>query len=142
MEKVAGVQFYPQISASVATNSGSPSSPGALERSPQIRGHHSSVNKAMEAHRQLVEQRQTRHGRRDMTPMNGPANSEIIIAQQISDDTTTGGEADLNAFENTLIESPSSQAKMASIQSFQSTEPDRPTLGEPVPKGSYLDIEA
>ena len=58
------------------------------------------------------------------------------------DGASTGNDSEYSAYENTLIESPSTQAKMASIQTFQSTEPERPVLGEPVPKGSYLDIEA
>lgn len=141
MEKVAGTQYYSPVSTvgpanPVASNS-------AMERSPMIRGHHSSINKAVEAHRQMVEQRQSRNGRRDLSMMGNTSSSDVVLAQQISGDgDAMSNDSDYNSYENTLIESPSTQAKMASIQSFQSTEPERPVLGEPVPKGSYLDIEA
>lgn len=141
MEKVAGIQYYSTVNAGPINNVAANS---AMERSPMIRGHHSSISKAVEAHREMVEQRQSRHGgRRDMTMMSNAANTDVFTAQQLaSDGTSTVDDSEYNAYENTLIESPSTQAKMASIQSFQTTEPERPVLGEPVPKGSYLDIEA
>jgi hypothetical protein len=139
MEKVAGTQYYSAVSTVGPTNPVASNS--AMERSPMIRGHHSSISKAVDAHRQMVEQRSSRNGRRDLSMMANT--SDVVLAQQISGDgSSTSSDSDFNSYENTLIESPSTQAKMASIQSFQSTEPERPLLGEPVPKGSYLDIEA
>ncbi|MBY0384127.1 hypothetical protein K2X05_03125 [bacterium] len=142
MEKVAGLQYYSTVSTplSATTAASAPS----IERSAMIRGHHSSISKAVDAHRQMVEQRQSRNvGRRDLSMNANQPNSELFLAQQIAEDgTSTNNNSNYDEFENTLIESPSTQAKMASIQSFQSTEPDRPVIGEPVPKGSYLDVEA
>lgn len=142
MEKVAGLQFY--SSASIPSQQVTSASAPSIERSPMVRGHHSSISKAVDAHRQMVEQRQSRNvGRRDLSMNSTQPNAELFLAQQIAEDgATTSNDSSYDAFENTLIESPSTQAKMASIQSFQSTEPDRPVIGEPVPKGSYLDIEA
>lgn len=141
MEKVAGLQYYSTVSTPLQATTASSS---AIERSPMIRGHHSSISKAVDAHRQMVEQRQTRNvGRRDPSMNSNQPNAELFLAQQIAEDSSSAGQdSSYDAFENTLIESPSTQAKMASIQSFQSSEPDRPVIGEPVPKGSYLDIEA
>jgi hypothetical protein len=140
MEKVAGVQFYSQMNATSPLNASS--SPGVSERGAMNRGHHSSINKAVEAHRLMVEQRQNRHGGRRDFGMTNQATDELLLAEQMTADSPgVGGDSVFSSYENTLIESPSTQAKMASIQSFQTTEPDRPTLGEPVPKGSYLDIE-
>ena len=116
----------------------------ALERSPMIRGHHSSISKAVDAHRQMVEQRQTRNtNRRESSAISEFSNPDVVIAQQVSADSgVSEGDDNYSMYENTLIELPSTQAKMASIQSFQTSEPERPVIGEPVPKGSYLDIEA
>lgn len=141
MEKVAGLQYYSTVSTPLQATTASSS---AIERSPMIRGHHSSISKAVDAHRQMVEQRQTRNvGRRDPSMNSNQPNAELFLAQQIAEDGSSAGQdSSYDAFENTLIESPSTQAKMASIQSFQSSEPDRPVIGEPVPKGSYLDVEA
>ena len=140
MEKVAGLQYYSTVNSPLPVTAASTPS---IERSPMIRGHHSSISKAVDAHRQMVEQRQSRNvGRRDLLMNSNQSNAELFLAQQIADDgSSTNNDANSNAFENTLIESPSTQAKMASIQSFQSSEPDRPVIGEPVPKGSYLDVE-
>ena len=70
------------------------------------------------------------------------ANEDLAWSQQATAaDGSTASADDIQTYENTLIEGPSTQAKMASIQSFQTTEPDRPLIGEPVPKGSYLDVE-
>jgi hypothetical protein len=111
-----------------------------------IRGHHSSINKAVGAHRQMVEERQSRNAtRREAAGITQFGNTnDTVIAQQVSGDglaSDTADSEDYSMFENALIELPSTQAKMASIQSFQSSEPDRPVIGEPVPKGSYLDVE-
>ncbi len=144
MEKVTGVSYYNSIGSSSVANGGV-ASQGPLERSPMIRGHHSSINKAVEAHRQMVDQRQSRQSeRREMALLaqqqkNNPDTSWISQASEDAVSADTG--TDYQMYENTLIESPSTQAKMASIQSFQTTEPDRPLMGEPVPKGSYLDVE-
>lgn len=139
MEKVASSQYY----MGTAVPSASTLSANALEKSSMIRGHHSSINKAVEAHRQLVEQRQSRQGRRDVEMMD-TSSPDLALSQQIgssSDTSSANSNSGYNAYENTLIESPATQAKMSSIQSFQTTEPDRPVMGEPVPKGSYLDVE-
>ena len=142
MEKVAGVPYYNALGSSVS--GASAASPGALERSPMIRGHHSSINKAVEAHRQMVEQRQSRNNeRREMAQLaQQNNNAELAWTSQMAEDAVSADTGtDYQLYENTLIESPATQAKMASIQSFQTSEPDRPLLGEPVPKGSYLDVE-
>lgn len=141
MEKVAGLQHYSTLSSPLPVTAASAPS---VERSPIIRGHHSSISKAVDAHRQMVEQRQSRNiGRREFSMNSNQPNAELFLAQQLAEDgSSANGDSGYESFENTLIESPSTQAKMASIQSFQSSEPDRPVIGEPVPKGSYLDIEA
>lgn len=54
MEKVAGLQYYSTVSTPLQATTASSS---AIERSPMIRGHHSSISKAVDAHRQMVEQR-------------------------------------------------------------------------------------
>jgi hypothetical protein len=139
MDKVAG---FHNINAPVASTL-TPFST-SMERNPMIRGHHSSVGKAVEAHRQMVGERQSRNlvRREGMQAASEFSNTDLVVAQQVSDSSGTSDDSEYPAYENTLIELPSTQAKMASIQSFQSSEPDRPVLGEPVPKGSYLDIEA
>jgi hypothetical protein len=136
MDKVAGFQY---INAPVPSSL-TPFS--ATERSPMIRGHHSSISKAVDAHRQMVEQRSTRNANRREAPASTDfSNADMVIAQQVSGDNVTEEGGDFSMYENTLIELPATQAKMASIQSFQTSEPDRPVIGEPVPKGSYLDVE-
>ena len=140
MDKVAGLQYINSPVPATTTPFSS------LERNPMIRGHHSSISKAVGAHRQMVEERQSRNAtRREAAGITQFGNTnDTVIAQQVSGDgvaSETADTEDYSMYENSLIELPSTQAKMASIQSFQSSEPDRPVIGEPVPKGSYLDVE-
>ncbi len=137
MDKVAGLQYNVPVPSTMSPFS-------AQERGPMIRGHHSSISKAVDAHREMVEQRSTRNAnRRDSTGFSQLNNDDLVVAQQVSGDGMAPSEGEeYSSYENSLIELPSTQAKMASIQSFQSSEPDRPVVGEPVPKGSYLDVEA
>ena len=139
MEKVAATSFYPTVSA--GQSSFSPQNINDKSLSP--RGHHSSINKAVEAHRSMVEERQNRYGRKEILPAEDSSTSasDVYIAQAGSGSADTSN-TNYNMYQSTLIESPSTQAKMASVQSFQSQEPDRPVIGEPIPKGSYLDVEA
>lgn len=140
MDKVAGNYNIP---LSVYQSSAHSGALPVNERSSFVRGHHSSINKAVEAHRMMVEERHMRKGRRDFEPMSASSAqqpTDLVVAQQVTDESGAVESAD--AYENTLIEPATSQSRPSMIQSFQSQEPDRPMLGEPVPKGSYLDVEA
>lgn len=134
MDKVTSAYFV--VPASFSPQSSMP---------PNVRGHHSSINKAVNAHRQMVEERQSRQAFRKMeasqpslsfhngdVQMNGTSNNEDTLA---IDDSG-------QSYERDMIDVTASPAKMAIVQAFQSSEPSRPVLGEPVPKGSYLDVEA
>lgn len=146
MEKVAG-SYYAVVALPVSTASGnssySSSSMGSIERSPSVRGHHSGINKAIEAHRMMVEERQTRKTRRDreFEPMEAQQPTDLVVAQQVTQGSQ-GADAEADSYESSLIEPAMSQAKTAAVQAFQAQEPDRPFIGEPVPKGSYIDVEA
>jgi hypothetical protein len=141
MEKVAGNYYSvaPLSTASVSPTSGSLAS---LERSPGIRGHHSGVHKAVEAHRQMVEERQNRKLRRErsLDPFDAQQPNELVIADQVTQESAGVG-SDSRSFESGLIEPIESEAKTAAVQAFQAQEPDRPFIGEPVPKGSYIDVQ-
>lgn len=145
MEKVAGSYYSTAMIPSSVNTGGSGSSLGSIERSSAVRGHHSGVTKAVEAHRMMVEERQSRKTR-GFGPSATADNYEtqqpndFVVAQQVTQ-SSSEAEANSDMYENTLIEPVASQAKMASVQAFQSQEPDRPFMGEPVPKGSYLDVE-
>lgn len=145
MDKVTSYNYHPAM-ASMATTSTSQSTANTHQaalpdRSPEVRGHHSGINKAVEAHRMMVEERQMRKQRREVdTNATAQPNAELYVAQQVQQNGA-GSDVDYGVYDNQLIEPASSQAKMASVQSFQSIEPDRPIMGEPIPKGSYLDVE-
>lgn len=143
MEKVAAstAAYYPSVSA--GQSSFSPQNTNDKSLSP--RGHHSSINKAVEAHRSMVEERQSRYGRKELSldeDSSVSASASDAYVAQAGSGNADAGSTNYNLYQSTLIESPSTQAKMASVQSFQSMEPDRPIMGEPIPKGSYLDVEA
>ena len=151
MEKVSGSSYYvvAAIPSSVTGSgapgaaSGSPASLASLERGAGMRGMHSGVQKAVEAHRMMVEERQNRKVVRDrgVDMFEAQQPNDLVVAQKVqqgSDNVV----ADIDVFENTLIEPAASEAKSAAVQAFQSQEPDHPFIGEPVPKGSYIDREA
>lgn len=109
---------------------------------PSIRGHHSSISKAVNAHRQMVEERSSRHAVRQLDN-SAPAVSFSDQGVQMSPSQNNNvQEAEAEYYERDVIDTTSGPSKQAIVQSFQSTEPDRPSLGEPIPKGSYLDVEA
>ncbi len=143
MEKVAG-NYYSVAPLSTATASTPSVSYANSERAPSsVRGHHSGVHKAVEAHRQMVEERTTRKVRREREyeQFDAQQPSDLVIAEQVTQGTGGIG-GDSNSYESSLIEPVQSEAKTASVQAFQAQEPNRPFIGEPVPKGSYLDVEA
>ena len=151
MEKVAGNYYavVPVASSSVQSSlpSNGPHGPSlaALERSPEVRGHHSGVHKAVELHRQMVEERQNRRLRRERgfeTPADTSPNQELSVSKKQIAQDATGLVPEAHDFENTLIEPIESEAKSAVVQAFQAAEPNRPFIGEPVPKGSYIDLQA
>jgi hypothetical protein len=141
MEKVAG-NYYSVAPLSTANTSPSTGSLASLERSPSIRGHHSGVHKAVEAHRQMVEERQNRKVRRDrsLEAFEAQQPNELVIADQVTQESAGMG-SDSRNYEGGLIEPIESEAKTAAVQAFQAQEPDRPFIGEPVPKGSYIDVQ-
>lgn len=109
----------------------------------QVRGHHSSINKAVNAHRQMVEERTNRQAFRKMentSPALGFNGDDIQV-----NGMTNSAVENLDAgsyIEHDMIDPAAGPAKSAIVQAFQTTEQGRPSIGEPVPKGSYLDIEA
>jgi len=110
-----------------------------------VRGHHSSVNKAVNAHRQMAEERSHRQSYRKLDSVVQPLTFVEDNRQNVSsvnDVDVSNGNNDLNSFvEHEYIDPSAGPAKQAVIQSFQTTEPGRPVVGEPVPKGTYLDVE-
>jgi len=142
MEKVAGNYYALVATPSTVSHHSMGSGIAPLsERSSAIRGHHSSVGKALDAHRSMVEERQARNLRRGIDPMATQQPNDFVIANEVVEGSQAAA-AEADPYENTMIEPAMSQAKMAAVQSFTSQEPDRPIMGEPVPKGSYLDVEA
>ncbi len=143
MEKVAASYYVIAPMSSSQSNVPSSINTGGLERSSSVRGHHSGVTKAVEAHRQMVEERTTRKVRRDrdFEMYEAPQPTDLVIAQQVTQESSAAGGSSQD-YENTLIEPAESQARAATVQAFQTQEPDRPFLGEPVPKGSYIDVQA
>lgn len=109
----------------------------------QVRGHHSSINKAVNAHRQMVEERTNRQSMRKMEASQPSLgfNGNDIQVNGMPEDTVSSGDS-VPFMEHEMIDPASGPAKLAIVQAFQTTEPGRPNLGEPVPKGSYLDVEA
>lgn len=110
---------------------------------PNVRGHHSSVNKAVSAHRQLSEERTSRQSFRKLDA-TVPAMSFAETPQSPTSrsDMEALPDTDMDSFvEHEYIDPASGPAKQAIVQSFQTTEPGRPVVGEPVPKGTYLDVE-
>lgn len=109
----------------------------------QVRGHHSSISKAVDAHRQMVEERTSRQSFRKLDS-GSPSlsfNGDDIQVQNMADDSVSGN--DVNQYmEHEMIDPASGPAKLAIVQAFQTSEPGRPIPGEPMPKGSYLDVEA
>lgn len=108
-----------------------------------VRGHHSSINKAVHAHRQMVEERTSRQSHRQLDPSSAPAmtfSEDIQLNNIDSEDSLNTGDAN-NYVEREMVDPASGPAKLAIVQAFQTTEPGRPIIGEPVPKGSYLDVE-
>jgi len=151
MEKVAGNYYAVAPISSPSVQSGMPSngqqgpSIAALERSPEVRGHHSGVHKAIELHRQMVEERQNRRVRRERgfeAPADTSPNEELSVSKKQMAQEATGLVPEAHNFDNTLIEPIESEAKSAIVQAFQAAEPNRPFIGEPVPKGSYIDVQA
>jgi hypothetical protein len=109
---------------------------------PSIRGHHSSINKAVSAHRQMVEDRTNRQSYRKMeadTP-NVSYSQEGASLNPSTTDTVVSDDVDY--MEHEMIDPAGGPSKLAMVQAFQSSEPDRPVVGEPIPRGSYLDVEA
>lgn len=108
-----------------------------------VRGHHSSINKAVNAHRQMVEERHNRQAYKKMEasqPSLGFNNGDIQV-NGVSNDDAISNDDNVQYMEHEMIDPASGPAKLAVVQAFQTTEPGRPSLGEPVPKGSYLDVE-
>lgn len=153
MEKVSGVNWN-------AMNIGPASQPKMADpfveeqatplwdRGPN-RGHHSSVNKAIEAHRLRVEERQNRTFNRgsEVVPQQDTFSRQDDIQAVAAYEEPAGydnyGNGDMDMMDVQMMEPAKSVAKTAVVDSFTSTEVDRPvTVGEPVPKGSYLDVEA
>ena len=130
MDKVASSYFMP--------TSFSPTSMPA-----NVRGHHSSISKAVNAHRQMVEERTSRQSHRQLDPSSEPSMtfSEDIQMNNIgTEDPVSANDAN-SYIEREMIDPAGSPAKLAIVQAFQTSEPGRPVVGEPVPKGSYLDVE-
>lgn len=108
-----------------------------------VRGHHSSIHKAVNAHRQMVEERSNRQAFRQLeasAPNVQFTGENMQVAGASGQEASTSN--DMNFMDNEMIDSASGPAKLAMIQAFQNSEPERPMMGEPVPKGSYLDVEA
>lgn len=107
-----------------------------------VRGHHSSINKAVSAHRQMVEDRTTRQSMRQVDPNASSQNfsDSSVMNNVVSDDMSLDGYDDYQ--EHEIVDPASGPAKQAVVQGFQTSEPGRPSVGEPIPKGSYLDVEA
>lgn len=110
-----------------------------------VRGHHSSISKAVHAHRQMVEERTNRQSYKNMeasAPSLSFSNDDVQVnGMSDADDAMASDEAN-SYMEHNMIDPAAGPAKLAIVQAFQSTEPGRPVIGEPVPKGSYLDVEA
>lgn len=139
MDKVSGNLGYPVVIFSPSSEQGS----RLWERNSGVTGHHSSISKAIDAHRTQVDERNTRvtrHG--GVTVLTDEDQGFDPGASMGTSSATANSSDDLMFLQNPLIEPATSQAKSASIESFRSIEQERPILGEPVPKGSYLDIEA
>jgi hypothetical protein len=118
------------------------------------RGHHSGISKAIDAHRQQVEERQFRKSKKDFDPMsaNGMSPSGVsapstqyVVANQVTGannegETEESGEEE-KKYGNPMIEPATSMSKMASVWAFQNVEPGKPSFNDPIPKGSYLDVQ-
>ncbi|MBY0314624.1 MAG: hypothetical protein K2Q26_03835 [Bdellovibrionales bacterium] len=146
MDKVSGNLGYPVV---ILSPSSEPmSSRGNWERGSGITGHHSSVSKALDAHRMQRDERNTRSARHGGVAIFNDEqsgfdpNASVYINSSTSNPSAVNEVEELDFMSNRMIEPPTSMAKMASVESFKSLEQERPLLGEPVPKGSYLDIEA
>jgi hypothetical protein len=110
---------------------------------PNVRGHHSSINKAVNAHRQMVEERHSRQAYKKMEasqPTLGFNNGDIQV-NGVSNDDAASNDENVQYMEHEMIDLASGPSKLGVVQAFQATEPGRPTIGEPVPKGTYLDVE-
>ncbi|MCB9072000.1 MAG: hypothetical protein H6623_00130 [Bdellovibrionaceae bacterium] len=110
---------------------------------PSIRGHHSSINAAVSAHRQMVEERSSRNAYHQMantTPIM-VAEDDMYLAPSVQN-TNNNVSAEPEYYERDVIDVTGSPMKQSLVQAFQTNEPDRPSPGDPIPKGSYLDVEA
>jgi hypothetical protein len=118
------------------------------------RGHHSGVSKAIDAHRQQVEERQFRKTKKDFDAMSSGGmnpsgvsapSTQYVVANQVTGQNNQGEtdatEESDQKYSNPMIEPAQSMAKMASVWSFQNVEPGKPSFNDPIPKGSYLDVQ-
>lgn len=140
MEKVSGNVGYPVA----AFNAASEQNTRLWDRSSGVVGH-SSINRAIDAHRMQVDERNTRTTRHSgVTVLSDDQGFDPNYAMTGSNSSGTGQQTsssdDMIYFQNQMLEPAASQAKAVSIESFRSIDHERPTVGEPVPKGSYLDV--
>ena len=145
MDKVSNSNMYMQPMSSSMTKASEQGTP-IWDRAESPRGHHSAVNKAVNAHRLRTEERTNRQFNRGRTAEPTERNhvaAEARVAQQEEQmySEVPGEEMDM-MYDTNMIEPARSMAKTAAVNSFTAVEGDRPvTVGEPVPKGSYLDVE-
>lgn len=91
----------------------------------------------------MVEERTNRQASRqaDAQAPTLSFNGDDIQVNGVQDSSASAVDAS-QFMEHELIDPASGPAKLAIVQAFQTSEPGRPVIGEPVPKGSYLDVEA
>lgn len=113
------------------------------------RGHHSGVARAIEAHRQQIEDRQMRRLGRDFSPMGvSQPSTQYLVANQVQQqgETTEGAvaaaeeEQKQEQYNAPMLEPAASAARASTVWSFQNSEPGRPSMTD-IPKGSYLDVK-
>lgn len=114
------------------------------------KGHHSAKGRAIEAHRQQVEDRQMRKlGKEFAAFQAAQPNTQYLIGGQVTDQNgqataaadTNPEEQKEDKYNAPMLEPATSFAKSASVWSFQNTEPGKPSTNDPIPKGSYLDVQ-
>ena len=115
------------------------------------RGHHSGVARAVEAHRQQVEDRQFRKsGNRGLSQFGvSEPSTQYVVANQVQQQGQAAADAQPveeeqqeEKYNQVMIEPATSASKLATVWSFQNSEPGRPSSGDPIPKGSFLDLKA
>lgn len=160
MDKVSGVSFNLPANVGLANNYRPSAETQPVFDEAQstpvwdrgVSGHHSSVGKAIEAHRLRVEERNSRTLNRGDVPRLAPQQSAFeeapvsgistIAVEPQFQNYDSSGLTQLDSFEPQVIEPPRSLAKTAVVDSFTSVDIDQPNLNEPIPRGSYLDVEA